>query len=526
MPNTTADDRRWLILAVLSLSLVTIGLDAMIIAMALPRIQVGTHASAGQLQWTVDAYTLAFAGLLPLGGGLADRFGRRRVLLAGLLAFLGCSVGAALAANAGTLIAFRAGMGAGGALVMPTTLAIIKHVFPPEEQARAIGVWSAAAGLGIPLGPVIGGLLLDSFWWGSIFLVNVPLLVLLIASVVWLVPESRDPHHPGLDVAGAALSVAGLTVLVYGVIEAPARGWASPATVVSLAAGVALLAAFAFWESRSPRPMIAGALLRSRFFGGPAAALVCLTFVMYGALFVLTQYLQFALGLGPLQAGLRLLASCTVVVSAPAAPRLAERIGLRPVVTAGLVLITVATVLLAGVQLTSGTRVIWSLAVLGLGIGLAIPPSADSILAASPSAQSGAGSAVTDIAMQVGGSLGVAAMGSVLVTRYASALRGLGALPPPGRLAARNSIGDAVAVASHLGPQLGRLLRDAAAHAFMSGLSSAMLAGAAVAAFGAVLAAIVLPGARRGHAAPPAPPARRTADSAVPEPRRGSAPQR
>jgi EmrB/QacA subfamily drug resistance transporter len=496
MTTARSSRRRWLILGVLSLSLITIGLDAMIIAMALPRIQAGTGASAGQLQWTVDAYTLSFAGLLPLGGGLADRFGRKRMLLSGLLTFLAGSVGAALATEAGTLIACRAVMGAGSALVMPTTLAIIKHVFPPQEQSKAIGIWSAAAGLGIPLGPVIGGLLLDRFWWGSIFLVNVPIVALLLVSVLALVPESRDMRHLGLDMAGAILAVAGLTAVVYGVIEAPSRGWSGAATVMSLAAGVLLLAGFVAWESHTPRPMIPGALLSSRRVAGPAAALVCLTFVMYGALFILTQYLQFALGLGPLQAGMRLLASCTVVISAPVAPRIAERVGLRPVVTAGLALTTVAAFLLSGARLTSDATVIWALAVLGIGIGLAIPPSADSILAASPAGQAGAGSAVTDIAMQVGGSLGVAVMGTVLADAYSSKLPSIGGIPVAGEQTAKNSIGGAVAVASRAGAA-GRDLLVSADHAFISGLSDAMLAGAAVSALGVVVAAILLPGPRR-----------------------------
>lgn len=496
MMTSPSPGRRWLILGVLSLSLITIGLDAMIIAMALPRIQAGTQASASQLEWTVDAYTLSFAGLLPLGGGLADRFGRKRALAGGLLAFLLGSVAAALAPDAGALIACRAVMGAGSALVMPTTLAIIKHVFPPQEQSKAIGIWSAAAGLGIPLGPVIGGLLLDRFWWGSIFLINVPVVALLLIGVSALVPESRDMRHPGLDIVGAMLAVAGLTVLVYGVIEAPARGWSSAATVLSLAAGILLAAGFVAWESRTPRPMIPGGLIASRRLAGPAAALVCLTFVMYGGLFILTQYLQFVLGLGPLQAGIRLLASCTVVVSAPVAPRIAERIGLRPVVAAGLALTTVAAFLLSAAQPASDTTVIWALAVLGIGIGLAIPPSADSILAASPAGQAGAGSAVTDIAMQVGGSLGVAVMGTVLATTYSNTLSGIGAIPVAGQQAAKNSIGGAIAVASRAGPA-GRDLLAIADHAFLSGLGDAMLYGAAVSALGVVVTAIVLPGPRR-----------------------------
>lgn len=283
--------RRWLILAILSLSLIVIGLDVLIIAVALPEVQTSLSATADELLWTVNAYTVAFGGLLLLSGTLADRFGRRRLLLLGLLAFLVFSVGAAYATSAVMLIACRAGMGVGSTLIMPTTLAIIKHVFPAEERSRAIAIWSAAAGIGVPFGPVVGGFLLDHFWWGSVFLVNVPVAGLALIAGAAVVPESRDEQRRSLDVVGATLSVGGLVALVFGLIQGPDYGWADARTLALLAGGLALLAAFAVWEGRTSSPMIDRRLFRDPRFGGPAAAIVCVAFALFGSLFLVTRQL-------------------------------------------------------------------------------------------------------------------------------------------------------------------------------------------------------------------------------------------
>ncbi|MDG4864632.1 MFS transporter, partial [Streptomyces sp. T-3] len=330
---------RWAILAVLCLSLVVISIDTLILNLALPSIQTELGASGAQLQWTVDAYTLCFGGLLLLSGSLADRFGRRLTLTLGLVFFLGCSLAAAYADTSGALILARAGMGVGAAMIMPATLAIIKDVFPAgAERARAIGVWAAAAALGVPLGPVVGGLLLEHFWWGAIFLVNVPLVALALVAGMLLIPESRTARHPGLDLAGTLLSVAGLGVLVYGLVEASRDGWTGWTTLGPVAVGALLLVAFVRHERRTAHPMLAPVLWRSRAFTGSAAAIAALSFAMYGVLFVLTQYLQFVLAHDPLAAGLRLLPVAAVMLTAPLAPHLVQRLGLNTVVATGLAL--------------------------------------------------------------------------------------------------------------------------------------------------------------------------------------------
>ncbi|RMI38642.1 MFS transporter [Streptomyces triticirhizae] len=504
MDRETVFRRRWLILAILSLSLIVIGLDILIITIALPDIQTDLSSSVSELQWMVNAYTLGFGGLLLLAGGLADRFGRKLLLLLGLTLFLLFSVGATFAANPAQLIAFRAGMGISSALIMPTTLAIIKNVFPPEEQSRAIGIWTAAAGIGVPLGPVVGGVLLENFWWGSLFLINVPVAGLALIAGALIIPESKDEQHRGLDIAGALLSVAGLVTLVYGLIQGPEWGWGEAGTWSLIIGGVALLVGFAVWESRSPNPMLDGALFRNPRFSGSAVAITCVAFSLFGSLFLVTQYLQFALELPPLDAGLRMLAICVLIISSGLAPQLVQRLGLKFAIGGGLAFITAAALVLSTVDIQTEDRVLVALALLGFGLGMAMPPAADSILAASPSNQSGAGSAVTDTAMQVGGALGIAVMGSVLTTSYRNDLPALENLPPEAREAAEDSLGGAAAVADQLGAAGTELMR-AADGAFEVALSNASLVGAAVAVVGAVVASIVLPNRPLAHGADGAP---------------------
>jgi EmrB/QacA subfamily drug resistance transporter len=492
MNRETVYRRRWLILAVLSLSLVVIGLDILIITIALPDIQSSTGANGSELQWMVNAYTLGFGGLLLLAGSLADRFGRKLLLLVGLALFLAFSIAATYAGSPGALIAFRAGMGIGSALIMPTTLAIIKDVFPPEEQSRAIGIWTAAAGIGVPMGPVVGGVLLDHFWWGSVFLINIPVAGFALIAGAILIPESRDERRKSLDVVGAGLSVAGLIALVYGLIQGPDWGWGDARTLALTCGGVLLLVLFAVWEGRTPNPMLNGSLFRNPRFGGPAVAILCVAFSLFGGLFIITQYLQFALSLHPLQAGLRLLAICALIVSSGLAPQLVQRLGLKPTIAGGLVFVAAAGAVLSTVDVHSEDRALIALALLGFGLGLAMPPAADSILAASPANQSGAGSAVTDTSMQIGGALGIAVMGSVLTTVYRDNLPDLNNLPPSAREAARDSIGGAHGVSAQLG-DAGTQLMATANGAFETALSSAALVGCGVAACGAIIAALVLP---------------------------------
>ncbi|MFI6157927.1 MFS transporter [Kitasatospora sp. NPDC051170] len=492
MDAATVHRRRWLILAVLSLCLVISGLDALVIAMAVPSVQTDLNATVGQMQWSVDAYTLTFGGLLLLAGVLADRFGHKLVLLTGLAVMLAFSVGAALSGSADTLILSRAGMGLGAALVMPATLAIIKHVFPPEEQTKAIAIWSGAAGMGIPLGPVIGGLLLNHFWWGSIFLINVPVVGLALLGGALLIPTWRNPKRVSLDLVGAVLSVLGLVSLVYGLIEVPANGWGSAATVAWLVGGLVLLGAFVVWENRAANAMLPMELFRNRRFSGSAAALTCQAFALFGSLFVITQYFQLARQYDPLPAGFRLLAIVSLIITSPLAPKVVEAIGDKLTIIIGLLVIAAGGFLLSTAEVSDETTVLIGLGIMGLGIGLSIPPSVDGILSGAPSHQAGTASAVNDTALQVGGAISVAVLGSVMTTSYRHALDSTPGLTDAQQHAARDSLGSALGVAKQLG-QGGADLVANATHAFGSSVSSTSVTSACVALFGALAAAVIMP---------------------------------
>ncbi|MFE9424672.1 MFS transporter [Kitasatospora sp. NPDC006697] len=487
--------RRWAILAVLSLCLVISGLDALVIAMAVPSVQADLNASAGQMQWTVDAYTLGFGGLLLIAGGLGDRFGHKLVLLVGLAVLLGFSLGAAFSHTVAELIASRAGMGLGAALVMPATLAIVKQVFPPEEQARAVSVWSGAAGLGIPLGPLVGGFLLDHYWWGAIFLVNVPVVWIALLAGALLIPGRERAARMPLDLVGAVLSGVGLVAVVYGLIEVPVYGWDTTGTALPLAGGALLIGAFVLWERRAVHAMLPMELFRDRRFSGSAAALTCQAFALSGSLFVLTQYFQLARHHNPLPAGFRLLAVCTLILSAPLAPKVVQAIGDRLTVVAGLLIIAAGAFLLATAAVTDEHTVQAGLAVMGVGIGLAVPPSVDGILAGAPQRQAGTASAVNDTALQVGGAIGVAVLGSVLTTSYRQALTGTAQLSADQQHAARDSIGAALGVAEQLGHygHGGAQLVGSATHAFGAGLGATSVTSGCVALLGALAAAVIMP---------------------------------
>ncbi|WP_067461034.1 MFS transporter [Actinomadura macra] len=492
MDRTTAYQRRWTILAVLCLSLILIGLDTLILNLALPSIQRDLDATTSQLQWTVDAYALAFGGLLLMAGGLADRFGRKRLLALGVSAFALFSLGAALSTSAEAMITFRTLMGVGAALMMPATLAIIKDIFPVEEQAKAIGIWSGAAAVGVPLGPVVSGLLLEKFWWGSLFLINVPLAAVALIAGAALIPESRDPNHPGLDLIGALLSVAGLTAVVYGLVEAPHYGWASPLSLGSLGLGLLLLILFIVHERRTAHPMLDVGMLRNARYGGSTLIITCVSFGLYSGLFLLTLHLQAVLDLSPLAAGVRMLAIGTMMIGAPLSPKLVERAGLRAVVTSGLLLCAAGLGFLAALDVGSDGRALMGLAVFGLGMGIALPAAVDALLVVSAEHQAGAGSAVADTAMQVGGSLGIAVSGSVSVSVYRDELPDLGALPP----AAADAVRESVAGASGLAGQLPEQVVLGAKEAFTHGFSWAALIAVGTTLVGAAFSAVVLPRSR------------------------------
>jgi EmrB/QacA subfamily drug resistance transporter len=487
-------ERRWWALIVLCLSLVIIGMDNTILNVALPTLARELQATASELQWIVDAYVLVFAGLLLTMGALGDRFGRKLALNIGLLVFVAGSVASAFAGSAGILIASRATMGIGGALIMPSTLSIITNIFPPKERGRAIGIWAGVAGFGIILGPVIGGWLLEHFWWGSVFLVNVPVVVVAIAAGYRLVPESKDPNATPLDPVGAGLSIAALVTLVYGIIEAPDRGWTDGPILGLFAAGVVLGALFIWWERRAEHPMLRLEFFRNPRFSAGATAITMVFFALFGSVFLLTQYLQFVLVYTPLEAGLRLLPVAALIVAAPTSARLAEKIGTKLVVAAGLFTVAIALFLLSSVEANSGYGIVAaSVAILGAGMGLTMAPATESIMGSLPLAKAGVGSAMNDTTRMVGGALGVAVLGSVMASSYASAIvPALSGLPAQAAGAAGNSIGGASLVAVQLG-SAGRALLNASRSAYVEAMGSALLIAVGVAALGAVLVLLFLP---------------------------------
>jgi EmrB/QacA subfamily drug resistance transporter len=476
-----------------------VSLDNTILNVALPTLVRVLHSSDSQLQWIVDGYTVVFAGLLITFGSLGDREGRRGALLIGLLVF---GTGSALCAWSGSsdeLIGFRCLMGVGGALIMPSTLSILTNVFTdPKERARAIGLWSGTTGLGVALGPIIGGWLLSHFWWGSVFLVNVPIVAAGLAAVVLLVPTSKDPAARTPDPGGAVLSIAALGTLLWGIIEAPVDGWTDATVLMALCGGAVLLAAFVGWELRSSHPMFRMDFFANPRFSAASISVSLIFFALFGAMFLLTQYLQSVLGYSPLEAGLRLApVAITLAVGAPVATLVAERVGTKLVVATGLAVVAAGLGMLSRLTVHSGYMpVLLAILVSGLGMGLTMSPSIEAIMGSLPPREAGVGSAMNGTDIQVGGALGVAVLGSVLNQRYRGRLSPtLSALhlPPAAVHAANSSLGRAMALAAHVPAAAGRTLVGAAKVSFVSGVNLADLLGMSVALAGALTALLFLP---------------------------------
>ncbi len=497
-------DLRWWTLVVLSVSLLVISLDNTILNVALPTIQNELDASSSELQWIVDSYTLVFAGLLLTMGSLGDRFGRRRALVSGLVLFGAGSLLSALATGADMLIASRAFMGLGGALIMPSTLSILTNVFPAEERPKAIGIWAAVAGLGIAVGPVAGGWLIEQFDWTWVFLVNLPIVALALLASPWLVPESRDPEQSRLDPLGALLSTVGLGVLTWAIIEAGGeRGWTDTVTLGAFGVAVATLAAFVVWELRSSSPMLDVRLFRVRRFTGASVSIALVFFSLFGAIFFLTMYLQEVKDYSPLAAGLRVMpVAIGLVLGGPLSAKLAERIGTRVVVATGLTIVAASMLLLSGADAGTSYELIGgSMVLMGLGMGTTMAPATESIMSSLPLAHAGVGSAMNDTVRMVGGTLGVAILGSLLSSGYGADMEtSAQALPPQAGEAAEGSIGGATAVAERIGGDAGAALSRAAETAFSSAMGSTLIVAAGVALAGAAVALTVLPGRERERA--------------------------
>jgi EmrB/QacA subfamily drug resistance transporter len=493
--------RRWWTLAVMCLSLMVIGVDNTILNVALPTLVRDLDATTSQLQWIVDSYTLVFAGLLLTAGSLGDRFGRRKALSVGLLIFGVGSVASAVAGSADHLIITRALMGVGGALIMPATLSIISNVFTvPAERARAIAVWAGFSAMGIAIGPLSGGWLLEHFWWGSVFMVNIPIVALALTGGRLFVPESKDPSPRRLDPVGAVLSILGLVTLVWAIIEAPVQGWTHGTTLVAFAAAAVFIGAFVAWELRSDHPM-----LDVHFFGNPrfsaaSTAVTLVFFALFGSTFLQTQYLQFVLGYSALEAGLRVgPVALVLMVVAPISARLVERVGTKLIVSAGLAIVCLSLVVLSFATVTSGYGpVLASMLIMGLGMGMTMAPATESIMGSLPRHKAGVGSAVNDTTRQIGGALGVAILGSLLASTYASSL---GDGVPA---AAKASVGAALDLARGLGGADGAALALSAKSAYVDGMGVGVLVAAGVALLGSVIALVFLPSRARMEADEPA----------------------
>ncbi|POX46305.1 MFS transporter [Streptomyces sp. Ru72] len=493
--------RRWAILGTLMLSLLIVVLDNSILNVAIKTISTpaptGLGATQSELEWAINAYTLVFAGLLFTAGLLGDRLGRKKALLAGLVVF---GAGSALAAESGSpdqLIAFRALMALGAAFVMPATLAVLMNVFEREEQPKAIGIWAGGVGLAIAIGPITGGVLLDHFWWGSVFLINVPIVILALALMIWLVPDSRDPNPGRLDPIGVVLSVVGLVLLVYGIIKGGQLADFTDTKVIgTILAGLAVLALFVWFEKRSDHPSIDVGYFKNKAFSSAITAISLVFFALMGVTFFSVFYTQSVRGYSPLQAGLLLLPlAAAQLIFAPRARLLVDRFGNKATTTAGMLII--AAMLAAFAALTADTP-IWILEVLfflmGTGMAHIMTPTSVVIMQALPREKAGSASALSNTFRQVGGALGIAVLGSVLSTSYRDGIQDkLTFLPAGVRHTAGESIEATLGVASKLGPK-GRGLVSPANDAFLHAMHVTALWGAGVAVLGAVVVALFLPG--------------------------------
>ncbi|MFI6727553.1 MFS transporter [Streptomyces sp. R-74717] len=479
-------NRRWWALGALVASMLVLGFDMTILNVALPTMAEQLGATTGEQQWMADAYVVVFAALMLPAGLLGDRFGRRRMLITGLGIFLLGSLIGSLADAVPAVVTARCVMGIGAALVMPLAMAVLPSLFgAPEDRVKAIGIVSAASALGLPLGPILGGWLLDHFWWGSIFLINIPMVAIGIAACVFLLPETSDPASPKVDAVSTALTATGLGALIYAIIEAPGRGWGDPLVMGMLAAGAVLIGALVVRERGAERPMLDMSLLRQRPFLLSALAATLVMFVMSGLMFILPGYLQAVLGHDAFGTGLRMLPMMGgLIVAAKTGAPVTQRFGARATMTAGLVVLAFAALLGSRTTVDSGYgfTALW-LSVAGVGFGFAVVPAMDAALAALPADRAGSGSGLLMTVRQTGSALGIALLGSLLAGAYSGRLDTTG-VPAAAADAAGDSVVAAHVVAAKLGAQ--RLAGSADA-AYVHGMSVVLLVIAVTALVSALL---------------------------------------
>ncbi|MEU7360966.1 MULTISPECIES: MFS transporter [Streptomyces] len=423
MSTPQGHPQRWLILGVICLAQLTVLLDNTVLNVAIPSLTRELHAETSDIQWMINAYSLVQSGLLLTAGSAADRYGRKKMLITGLALFGVGSLVAGLADSTGRLIAARAGMGIGGALLLTTTLAVAMQIFSPEEQPKAIGIWSAVNALGFAGGPLIGGFVLDHFWWGAIFLVNIPVAALGLVAVVALVPESKNPRGDRPDLPGAVLSTIGMASLVFAIISGPSHGWTSARVLGTAAVAVLVLGAFAWWESRADEPMLDLHFFRDPRFTGAVAGAVLIVFGMGGALFLLTQHLQFVLGYGPLEAGLRTAPLALTVVAlnfTGLSAKWSARLGTPVSIALGMVCMAGGLVSIAELDSGGYAGTLLGLLLIGAGCAVANPAMAHAIMSAIPPEKAGVGAGINGTLAEFGNGLGVAVLGAVLSSSVAS----------------------------------------------------------------------------------------------------------
>lgn len=491
MTATTADTsaatarhpQRWLILGVICLAQLTVLLDNTVLSVAIPSLTEELDASTSDIQWMINAYSLVQSGLLLTAGSSADRYGRKKMLMAGLALFGAGSLVAAFAQTSAQLIAARAGMGVGGALLMTTTLAVVMQIFDDSERVKAIGIWSTVSSLGFAAGPLLGGFMLDHFWWGSIFLINLPVALLGLVAVAKLVPESKNPHGDRPDLLGALLSTIGMASVVYAIISGPEHGWTSAQVGVAAAVGVLVLGAFALWELRIPYPMLDMHFFRNQRFVGAVAGAILVAFGLSGSLFLLTQHLQFVLGYEPLEAGLRTAPLAVTIVAlnlTGLGAKLHAKLGTPVTILTGMSGLAAGLAVIALLGGDDYNGMLAGLVVMGAGIAIAMPAMANAIMSAIPVEKAGVGAGVNGTLAEFGNGLGVAVLGAVLNSRFAS-LVAVSAASFPAAMAAADSAGERARIAD----------------AFSSGLETSQLVGAAAVFLGGVLAAALLRRAER-----------------------------
>jgi EmrB/QacA subfamily drug resistance transporter len=494
--NDTVHRRRWWILAVLCLSLLIVFVGNTSLNVTIPTLSRELGATESQLQWVIAIYSLVFAGLLFSSGSIGDRFGRKGALQGGLVVFMAACVLATFSTEMWQLIGARALMGVGAAFIMPSTLSILVNVFPPDERTKAIAIWAGVTGAAGAFGQVATGLILNHFWYGAVFLVNIPICMVALVAGFFLLPKSRDPEETSLDPVGAVLSIVGIVALVYGLIEAPDKGWTSPATLIAFAVGVVVLTAFVLWELRHESPMLDPRLFKNGAFSTGTSGMILVFMAMYGVMFLITQYFQLILGYTPLDSALRFLPMAPIMlIVAPLTPRISARIGVNRTVSLGLFLVAGSLVMLRALEVdTPYWYILVSIVPMVSGMALAMSPMTASIMSAVPPNRAGAGSAMNDASRELGAALGVAVMGSLAASQYAAAVDSLtSALPPEAQEVASQSLAGALHVAGEIGGAAGQALSAGADAAFVDGVHLAVTVGAVLAAVAASLVLKFLP---------------------------------